>query len=152
MESETCPSPCSQESPCSQPCMRVRDDSCVLVPMLTPKLNVALAARQVGRIAADCSQAKWSSRARTRSFHVTFTQHSLAEDSGSAPLCSGAAFTGGGPCDLHLNTQPVCVSLREAEAEGRLQTAKVTQPRTSLPLIFTESLGTLLLLPREALT
>ncbi|CAI9160622.1 unnamed protein product, partial [Rangifer tarandus platyrhynchus] len=35
------------ESPCSQPCMRVRDDSCVLVPMLTPKLNVALAARQV---------------------------------------------------------------------------------------------------------
>lgn len=28
-EAKTCPSPCSQESPCSQPCMRVRDDSCV---------------------------------------------------------------------------------------------------------------------------
>ena len=98
------------------------------VPMLTPELNVALTARQVGRIAAGCSQAKWSSRARTRSFHVTFTQHSLAEDSGSAPVCSGAVFTGGGPCDLHLNAQPVYVSLREAEAEGSCRLPRSHSP------------------------
>lgn len=43
------------------------------------------------------------------------------------------------------------MSLREAEAEGRLQTAKVTQPRTSLPVIFTGSLGTLLCAPGGSL-
>ena len=43
------------------------------------------------------------------------------------------------------------MSLREAEAESGLQTAKVTRPGASLPIVFTESLGALLPTPRGSL-
>lgn len=48
------------------------------VPIPTPKHYFALAAQQVGRTAACCSQPKWSSGAQAGSFRATFTYHILA--------------------------------------------------------------------------